>query len=154
MERTTGTTEETGSRVETAKETWDRLEDIDGKKIQQDEVLVKEARNLLKVKDVLMAASTPLEIYIPELEGKIVYCRLTYAEMAEVAEIEDRVEAGMVKLYRHLHKADASISEESVRGLPAMWVTLMNTRISVAESRFLLPALNDVTTISEATRRA
>ena len=153
MENATGIAKETGDRVETPRETWSRLEGIDVEKIRQDEALVEGARNLRKVKDVLMAASTPLEIYIPELEGTIVYCRLTYAEMAEVAEMEDRVEAGIVKLYRHLHKADSSVSEEDVRGLPAMWVTLMNSRITAAESRFLLPALSDVTSISEATRK-
>ena len=138
MEKEEGNESDTTPRVETTIETWKRLEAIDDGKIEEEKVDLEKARNLFRSADIITGASTPVQLYVPELDGKIMYCRLTYKELTELTEITDIAERNVLQLYKHLNKADPEVTEEKIRNLPGSWVNLMLLKIAANENRFLL----------------
>lgn len=107
---------------------------------------IAKARNLLKIPEILKGADELIDLYLEELDGKIVYCRLTYMEMVELSKIKDTHERNLQEIYMRLNKADQTTTIDTVKSLPGGWLTLILMKINERENRFLLPALRRATT--------
>ena len=138
MEKEEGNDADTGPTVTPQREVWERLEGMDDKKREEAQVDLEKARNLFRSADILKGATTPIPLYIPELDGKVMYCRLTYKEMTELTDIKDIADRNVLQLYKHLNKADPEVTEEKIRGLPGSLVNLVLLKIGANENRFLL----------------
>ena len=138
MEKEEGNDADTSSTVTPQREVWERLEAMDDGKIEEEQLDLENARNLFRSADILKGATTPIPLYIPELDGKVMYCRLTYKELTELTDIKDIADRNVLQLYKHLNKADPEVTEEKIRDLPGSWVNLILLKIGANENRFLL----------------
>ncbi len=72
------------------------------------------------------------EVYIPEIDGKIRYKKLTQAEYLEIAKIEDPEVFAQEMLFRMWRKGDPNVTLEKVKKLPFDLVITIQNRIHEA----------------------
>jgi len=72
------------------------------------------AAKLFSVDEFILDADKLREVYVPEIDRKVKYKKLTLTENKELTKIKDVEDRTQKLLYKVLHKADPSTTEEKV----------------------------------------
>ncbi len=116
-------------------------------------IAIAEARNLFDVDEILSDALKPRRLLLPELGDDsfhVYYCPLNSVDRVEIMRIEDKNIDVQIDLRNRkaihimLSRADDRCTEEIVRRMPAYWIDMILTKVSVEQRSFLSPLVKSV----------